>query len=359
MALALERGQGDLQKHFREFIFFEEEMITLNIEEVLSWKATSFAPRCTEFLRLGLESLAVTRVMLLIKKEGESGVWVFADRELEERTFHIHPAFNDLLGLELMEDKMLGDLSLLSTLAIEEIKVFALVQDLPIYSKYKAGCFVKVIQNSSVVLKRRISPAEALLLSNKYFGTATETGQCASVEDPQQRWINYRQRTMKDWMAFAYTPRQNGTNFYRNKGGYHLMKMFDKHRMATFTTAVRPERLPEILLDPRALYCPLRYRNEVEITNPNATGSYVINPDPGGLQPWQNGASMGRNQFREHLDPMIPEEAAVRDQGNTSVVRFPSGTRNSDAIHLLKRTGFGLHNFQVGEEEPEDYHSAE
>ena len=66
-AIVLERCQNDLSNFFKEFLFFQDEWMTFNIEEVLSWKAKSFSSKGAEFLKLGLESLGVTRVMLKIK----------------------------------------------------------------------------------------------------------------------------------------------------------------------------------------------------------------------------------------------------------------------------------------------------
>ena len=95
--------------------------------------------------------------------------------------------------------KMLKDLTKLLEMDLESIQVYALVQDLPILSSNKKAHFARVVFNSARILNRPVTEAEAVLISGKYLGKKEESGRCSSVEDPQKRWICYKERVMKDW----------------------------------------------------------------------------------------------------------------------------------------------------------------
>ena len=67
---------------------------------------------------------------------------------------------------------------------------------------------------------------------------------------------------------------------------------------------------------------------------------------------------MKRNEFKDYLDPSIPEEAAVLNQGNVPIISFPAGTSTSEAIELLKRTKLGIKKYKIGVKEVDEYITA-
>lgn len=198
---------------------------------------------CSFLLKLSLESIGVTRIIVKLVVNGNM-FWIFADRKQSERTFHLHPAFAALLNLPLSDHKMIGDITELPHLkSAEEIKVYALIQDLPIQTERAVTCFSKVIANSFNLLNKPMRPTQHLELSQEYFDNP------ASVEDPAKRFLSSRDRLIKNWYHRAYVPGRFNSNFYKVQDSPEILhKLFDKFRTSTIPSREFLQERKEVII---------------------------------------------------------------------------------------------------------------
>ena len=226
--VAMNREYKSLPNKLMKLIFVPEDQIFLNVEKVLSW---SYGNRSTsiDFLKLSLEALNVTRIMVLLDMGDEDPFYFYAERRLDERSFWLQRAYLKMLKIQIKKptttkgyadedeevaDAVFTDISQLELLQVaKEVQVFALVQDYPVNTPTAAGCMVNKIVNSARLLKARMTKKAAREIAEDYVVN------CCSVEDWRKRWIPIRERVVKDYVHRGYCPQVKDANFYRHDNG--------------------------------------------------------------------------------------------------------------------------------------------